>query len=160
MQFALIAAGHKLELHIAGEGECEVELAAMARTRPWLIFAGVILDRAAFLRDKHAFLLPSEFEGMPLALAEAMAAGIPPIISDLPSLRDMAGDAAMYVPVGNLTLFAQAMTRLVLERNLRDRLSMNARSRAEAFDIRGVATQYFEIYKRLDESRQTVPEAV
>lgn len=151
----LIASGFHIELHIAGEGACHAELAAMANTRPWLILAGAIHDPATFFVDKHAFLLPSQAEGMPLALAEAMTAGLPSIVSDLPSLREMAGEAALYVPVGGANALAIAMKRLMVEPELREHFANIARRRAAGFDIRTVAGEYVAIYRSLAKMRHT-----
>ncbi len=145
----LIAAGCDAELHIAGTGECRPELVEMATTRPWLILAGAVADPAAFLRGKHAFLLPSREEGMPLALAEAMASGLPAIVSDLPALRDMAGEAVRYVAVGNEAALAAAMHDLIRDPASRSHLARLARHRAQAFDIQSVSHRYHEFYRAL-----------
>jgi glycosyltransferase involved in cell wall biosynthesis len=145
----LVAAGLSLELHVAGEGECQTALAAMAASRPWLVLAGPIDDPASFLQDKHAFLLPSQAEGMPMALAEAMAAGLPAIVSDLPSLREMAGDAALYAPARSVGGLAGEMRRLMQENDVRERLSARARAQAWKFDLGGVAARYAAIYRRV-----------
>ncbi|MEL7148912.1 MAG: glycosyltransferase, partial [Bacteroidota bacterium] len=48
------------------------------------------------IRDYDLFLFPSRWEGFGIALVEAMAAGLPCLVSDLPVLREVAQDAAMY----------------------------------------------------------------
>ena len=144
----LIAAGYALELHIAGEGQCREQLTALANTRAWLKLAGHV-DPAAFLQGKHGFVLPSRAEGTPLALLEAMAAGLPAIVSDLPSLRDMAGDGASYVPAFERHALAQAMQHLMSDAGHWAQLGRTARRRAQDFDMRVVAAKYQAQYSHL-----------
>jgi glycosyltransferase involved in cell wall biosynthesis len=62
-----------------------------------------------------AFVLPSLFEGMPFAALEAMAAGLPSVLSDIGPHREIAADGveALLVPVGDSEATAQAIERLV-----------------------------------------------
>lgn len=52
---------------------------------------------AALLRDSRALLFPSFAEGFGLPLAEALAAGVPALCSDLPALREVGGDVPEYL---------------------------------------------------------------
>lgn len=144
----LIASGYALELHIAGEGECLAELITLADSRPWLKLAGTV-DPIEFLHGKHGFLMPSAAEGTPLALLEAMAAGLPAIVSDLPSLRDISGDAASYVAVSAKADLARAMMRLMCDPRRWEELSLAARRRAQDFDIREIAELYRALYHHI-----------
>lgn len=145
----LIAAGHSIELHIAGEGPVGPRLAAMAQSRPWLVLAGAIDDPAHFLRGKHAFLMPSQAEGMPLALAEAMASGLPSVVSDLPSLRSMAREGALYARPGASRDLARQMLHLISDHSVWADMGARARHLAQAFDIHDVARDYAAIYRQL-----------
>ena len=64
-----------------------------------------------------AFVLPSIFEGMPFAALEAMAAGVPCVLSDIGPHREIATDGvdAMLVPVGDPEATAQAIGRLMMD---------------------------------------------
>jgi glycosyltransferase involved in cell wall biosynthesis len=50
----------------------------------------------ALLCDYDFFLLPSLSEGMPVSLIEAIVSGVPSLISNLPQLRETAGNSALY----------------------------------------------------------------
>ena len=152
----LIAAGYALELHFAGEEQCRAQLTALANTRAWLKLAGHV-DPAVFLQGKHGFVLPSRAEGTPLALLEAMAAGLPAIVSDLPSLRDMAGDGASYVPAFERHALAQAMQHLMSDAGHWAQLGRTARRRAQDFDMRVVAAKYQARYSHLAASPRAQP---
>jgi len=67
------------------------------------------------LPASDAFVLPSMFEGMPFAALEAMAAGLPAVLSDIGPHREIAADGveALLVPVGDPAALAHAVERLV-----------------------------------------------
>jgi glycosyltransferase involved in cell wall biosynthesis len=71
---------------------------------------------AAIYRRAALLLLPSDAEGFGLPLIEAMACGTPSLVSDLPALREVGGDAAEYAPAGDLTAWIAAATALLEER--------------------------------------------
>ena len=57
------------------------------------------------INDYHFFIMSSIFEGQPVSLLEAMAAGLPVLLSDIPVLREVAGNAGLYFSLddpGNL----------------------------------------------------------
>ena len=66
-----------------------------------------------------AFVLPSLFEGMPFAALEAMAAGLPSVLSDIGPHREIATDGreALLVPVGDSNALAEAIERLMTNRD-------------------------------------------
>ena len=74
---------------------------------------------AALYRRAALVLQPSEAEGFGLPLAEAMACGAPLLVSDLPVLREVAGDAAVYRPVGDVPAWVEAALSLLDERSHR-----------------------------------------
>lgn len=67
------------------------------------------VDLRAVVAGASALLLPSRYEGFGLPVLEALACGVPVICSDLPVLREIAGDEARYVPVADDDAWAQAL---------------------------------------------------
>jgi glycosyltransferase involved in cell wall biosynthesis len=61
----------------------------------------------------HAFIYPSTFEGFGMPVLEAMAAGIPIACSDIPPLREVAGDAVLYFDPLNDDAIAAAIDRIM-----------------------------------------------
>lgn len=149
----LIDAGHKLELHVAGEGERGPALARLAQHRPWLKLMGPVAKPEAFMRQCHGFILPSRAEGMPLALMEAMAAGLACVVSDLPSLRAMAGSAARYAPAGVPAALATAMHSLMTDTTGTAHFSAAARLSAAKFNLASMATIYASHYRAICKQR-------
>jgi glycosyltransferase involved in cell wall biosynthesis len=92
---ALAAAAPAVVLWWAGSGPLEASLrAAVARSAhaERVRLLGRRADVAALLAGADLFLLPSRFEGAPLALLEAMAAGLPVVVSDIGAHRDVVAD--------------------------------------------------------------------
>jgi glycosyltransferase involved in cell wall biosynthesis len=81
---------------------------------------------AAVYRRASLVLQPSEAEGFGLPVAEALACGVPLLASDLPVLREVAGDAALYRPVGDVDAWTRCALDLLEERRA-DSPSMHAR---------------------------------
>jgi glycosyltransferase involved in cell wall biosynthesis len=70
---------------------------------------------AAVYRRATLVLLPSEREGFGLPVVEAMACGTPVVVSDLPVLHEVGGDAAVYCPTDDVACWVEAITDLVSE---------------------------------------------
>jgi glycosyltransferase involved in cell wall biosynthesis len=68
---------------------------------------------AALYRASSLVLLPSEAEGFGLPVIEALACGATVLASDIPVLREVGGDAAVYCPAGDVPAWAGAIDRLL-----------------------------------------------
>ena len=71
----------------------------------------------------------SREEGFGFTPLEGLAAGVPPVVSDLPVFAETLGDAALRVPVGDAGALADALLRLEQEPELRERLAAAGRER-------------------------------
>lgn len=71
---------------------------------------------AAVYRRAALVILPSEEEGFGLPVLEAMTCGTPVVASDLPVLREVGGEAAVYLPVGGVEEWGATIGRLLAER--------------------------------------------
>ncbi len=91
-----------------------------------------------------ALVSPSAFgEGWSNAIAEAMAAGLPVIATDVGDASRIVGDTGMIVPPGNIEALAEAMRQLQHDFNLRAGLGIAAHLRAvEKFSLDVCATRY------------------
>ena len=103
------------------------------------------------LRSADVFALPSYFEGMPLAMLEAMAAGLPVVTTDVPGCMDTAGrdDAGLISPAGDVQAMAADLRRLMTDEGLRRRLAEHAHKRAAAHDWPRVVALYEQAYKQV-----------
>ncbi|MDQ6824097.1 MAG: glycosyltransferase family 4 protein [Candidatus Eremiobacteraeota bacterium] len=94
---------------------------------------------------------PSRYEGFGLPVLEAMAAGTPVIASDIPSLREAAGDAAEFVPPGDAVALAAAIARLLSDDDLASRLRDRGTRRAAEFTWAEAAKQTLQTIQRAAE---------
>lgn len=105
---------------------------------------------AAVYRHASVALLPSEREGFGLPLVEALACGTPVIASDIPVLREVAGEAAEYCRVGDVPAWTQSVVALLEERDRApaDWLNRKARGveRASQFSWATYAASVVAVY--------------
>ena len=146
---ALVGERHpRVQLRLAGEGPERAALGARADGLP-IQFAGEIDDSPAFLRELDIFCLSSRREGLPFALLEAMAMGVPSVATDVGQIRSALGDSVLLVPAGQPQALAAALERLIDDPVAR--ASLGDRGRAlvrERHDVRLMAEATMELYQR------------
>lgn len=94
-------------------------------------------DVPALMRASDLFVLPSIYEGLPLALLEAMAVGLPVVATDLPEIREAVTEqGAALVPVGKPELLAAAIVRLITVPEAANAVAREGRVQVETrFDL-------------------------
>jgi glycosyltransferase involved in cell wall biosynthesis len=115
--------------------------------RGWLEEA----EKERLLREASVFVLPSTSEGLPMALLEAMAYGLAIVATDVGGVPDVLSDGgdALVVPAGDPAALAAALSRLVADGELRERLGAAARERAQRLNAEEVTGRLEEIYRDL-----------
>lgn len=93
----------------------------------------------------RAFVYPSTFEGFGMPVLEALAAGIPVACSDIPPLREVAGDAVLYFDPLTEGDIASAIERVMTDASLQERLATVGRERARPFTWERCAEQTLKI---------------
>lgn len=135
-------------LALAGQGPLRREHEVRARSlglEDRVVFLGVREDVLALHRAARVFVLPSEGEGMPNALLEALAAGTPSVATEVPGTLEVARHEreALLVPAGDSRALAAALERLLSDEALRARLSAAGQARvAERYDVDQSAARY------------------
>lgn len=79
-------------------------------------------DLPAIYCGATAFVFPTKHEGFGIPVLEALACGLPTIASDLPVLREVAGDAVLYFDHNDKRAISNAMARIVSDKHLRQDL--------------------------------------
>jgi glycosyltransferase involved in cell wall biosynthesis len=100
-------------------------------------------------RACDCFVLPSLAEGFGLPLVEAMSRGAPVACSDRSSLPEIAGGAALMFDPFDPGAIADAVTRVLADEALRERLVAAGRERARAFSWDAAARGTLAAYRRL-----------
>jgi glycosyltransferase involved in cell wall biosynthesis len=102
-----------------------------------------------------AFVLSSLLEGFSSAIIEAMAAGLPLVVTDVPGIRGVVADnrEGLLVPPRSPAALAAAMRRMVEDAELRARLSSAARQTAARYNWPTVVGEYENLYRELNTSR-------
>jgi glycosyltransferase involved in cell wall biosynthesis len=114
-------------------------------------FFGFVPDKtlAVLYRLARAFVFPSLYEGFGLPPLEAMASGTPVITSNLSSLPEVVGDAALLIDPYDPSAIADAMRRVLLDSDLRDDLRQRGLRRVSEFSwersVRRVRAIYEEV---------------
>ncbi len=134
---------------LVGDGPWRDELAA--RATPGVLFAGNRSDVGEWLAAADVVVLPSRWEGMSLAMLEAMACARSVVASDVSGVRDALGsDAGAIVPAEDAHALAGALADRLLDRARSDAEGRAGRTRVEAHhDIRQTATAITELYSEL-----------
>jgi glycosyltransferase involved in cell wall biosynthesis len=96
----------------------------------------------------EAFVYPSIFEGWGLPVAEAMACGVPPLISNVSSLPEAAGDVGIQLPPQDETAWCAALSRAIHDSAWRAEQSERAQARARHFTWLNTAQATLETYRR------------
>jgi glycosyltransferase involved in cell wall biosynthesis len=92
---------------------------------------------------------PSLYEGFGFPVAEAMAAGVPVLTSDVSSLPEIAGEAALLVDPESLEEICAGLERLLASPSLRERLGGAGRKRAREFRWAVTARRSLEWFRRI-----------
>ncbi len=101
-------------------------------------------DYAPLLSGATAFTFPSRYEGFGIPLVEAMAAGTPLVASDIPPHREVAGDAALFVPPQETDAWIDVLARVARDASLRGELRARGLERAQAFSWERTADRTWE----------------
>lgn len=149
---AVSRTGRAVHAAVAGDGPLRGEVEGIARRLGVPLTVTGWLEResvAEFLSALDVFCFPSLWEGFSNALLEAMASGLPIAASDIPSNREMLGDAAVFVPCGDTGALAGALAGLYGDDALRARLSEAALRRAPGFSIQKMIGRYEALFEEV-----------
>jgi glycosyltransferase involved in cell wall biosynthesis len=151
----------RAKFFLVGEGPLRQTLEAQARTLGLgdrFIFHGFARDVAAVLSAFDLSVFPSLWEGTPLTVFEALAAGKPIVATDADGLIDVltAGRDAVIVPRRNAAALAEATIALIDHPAERARLAAAARETGREYDISTFVRKMERLYGILhDVSRRT-----
>jgi len=142
-------------LFLLGEGpllENMKQLADKLSITDSIIFKGHVSNIVDYLNAGDIFVLPSLQEGMPTALLESMACGLPPVAPRIGGVEDIIEDGynGILVKPGDADDLANGIISLIEDEELRKRISENAyRTINENYRLESVVPKYIKLYKEL-----------
>jgi len=108
-------------------------------------------DLPALYSEAVCLAYPSLYEGIGLPVLEAMACGIPVVTSNISSMPEVAGDAALLVDPYDVPALADALRRLLTDATLRADLVSRGFRQAARFTWARAAQQLIDVYRRLSD---------
>jgi len=135
-----------------GEQVRLVELANELGVADRLELMGWSDEPRRYLSGFDVFVLPSRQEGFPLAVVEAMLAGVPVVAADVGSVGEAVidGETGLLAPAGDAQAFAERLRQLLSDRELARRLGSSGRDRArELFTAKAMALAFESLYREI-----------
>jgi glycosyltransferase involved in cell wall biosynthesis len=144
---------NRARLVLAGDGDVEGvrKLAAPAGDRIVVLSWIDSAERDRLLAQSDVFALPSRAEGVPMALLEAMANGLPSITTPVGGIPDVfrdGVDGTMVTP-GDVDQIRAAMVHFITDDAARVVAGRLAREQARQYDVHVYARRLAEIYQRI-----------
>jgi glycosyltransferase involved in cell wall biosynthesis len=127
------------------------ELVRSARLEKRVQFLGFVADEdlPALYSAAGAFAFPSLYEGFGLPVLEAMACGVPVVTSNVSSLPEVAGEAALLVDPQDVTALAEALSRALTDDKQRQLMIRRGLARVKLFTWEAAAARLKDHYVRL-----------
>jgi len=151
--FARVAATRPdARLQLVGDGPDRPALEALAASlgvASRVEFLGFRNDVAELLAAADVFLMSSHYEGVSIAILEAMRAGLPVVGTQVGGIPEtvLQGESGLLVPDGDEAAFADAMLTLLQDASRRATLGRAATQRQrDAFSLESAAQRYLQIY--------------
>ncbi|MFP5322140.1 MAG: glycosyltransferase family 4 protein [Acidimicrobiia bacterium] len=147
-------------VHAGGDG-WQVErlaeaVAAMAHPERFRRLGHVPHDQLGHLyAGARAFAYPSVYEGFGIPVLEAMAVDVPVVTTDVPAVREVAGDAALIVDPGDVDALAEAIGRAWTDESWRQEAVRRGRARCERYSWDACVDGIVELYRRAAGSGRT-----
>lgn len=140
----LLAGGGSLRL------DCE-KMAAELGLAARIHFLGTTPDVAGLLAASDIFALASNWEGTPLAVIEAMAAGLPVVATSVGGVPELVTDGltGVLTPAGDIGSMVSALGRLARDAGLRQLMGRAARLRSAGFGVDAMVSAYASLFERL-----------
>lgn len=153
---------YRLEIFGSGADREKLELLAQELGIADVVdFRGADPEAIVRIADAACYVLCSKYEGMPNALMEAMAVGLPCVATDCPNGPAeliVHGENGLLVPVGNVQKLAEAITEMLRDRDFAERCGDNAMKIRSTHSMDVVAQEYMnyieEALKRYQEKKQ------
>lgn len=143
-----------LRVWLVGDGSLRAQLeqyVANENLAPIVQFLGYRGDVMEILKASDVFVLPSRYEAMPISLLEAMASGLPCIVTDVGDNAKVVEDgiSGIVVPPENPEVLATALKKVLADPKMRRVMGEAARREAQQYSVERMAARVTEVYEEL-----------
>ena len=116
-----------------------------------IIFAGYVPDEELvyFYRNAEIFVYPSYYEGFGIPVLEAMKSGCPVITSNISSLPEVAGNAAILIDPNREEELTIAINLILIDKTVRENMIKKGFDNSAEFDWEKTAERSLEIFKNV-----------
>lgn len=159
----LVQRGVHARIVAVGQGPQDAELHALRDElglADRVILTGFRDDAVRVMAACDAFVLASRWEGLPVAVMEAVGLGLPIVSTAVGGMAEEFTDGvdALLVPPGDASALADALERVATDEGLRDRLARASRDRAADFGVARTMEVIEATYEELAATRPSAPE--
>lgn len=112
-------------------------------------FMGDYTEIPKLLSQCDIFVLCSDWEGLPLSVLEAMAAGLPIVATNVGGIPDIVKENGILVPPGDVQMLAEAMLTLINDNATREHMARVSTELVKQYDIKNSSKSYEDIYIKL-----------
>lgn len=144
----------RVSLRIAGEGPLMNDLRESIinlNLSDCINLLGNRRDIPQLLADSDLFVMSSKWEGLPIALLEAMMTGLPVVVTDVGGCRDVvdACGAGLVVPPNDATRLSEALETLICDAAKRSSISITAKRAAKTYSISTACEKHLIVYNSI-----------
>jgi glycosyltransferase involved in cell wall biosynthesis len=140
-----------IKVAIVGEGEYRNELEKLADNDPRIIFTGNQTEESLdqFYSQAKMFIQASEMEGLSISLLEAMAHGLPCMVSDISANREASGDTALYFTPQNTVSLKEKLVYALNHETEMQELGKKGKERTDKmFNWNLISDETIKVYKK------------
>ena len=151
----------QIQLCVYGEGSCREALEAQIKDLGLdgrVSLKGAVRDIQTYTRNAKVFAMTSDYEGLPNALLEALAMGLPCVSTDCSPggartlIED--GTSGCVVPCGDVEAVASALERLLSDRAYAQVLGQNALNIRQRVSSKKIANQWLQLFYKTAKRRK------
>lgn len=138
-----------IELVIIGDGDQRkilTELIQELNLTDKITLLGWQSDTAYWLAQSDIYIQSSVMEGFSIGVLEAMASGLPMVVSDAGAIVEAVEDAGLIFPIGDSDLLAKHLDAIANDLSLRAKLAELSLKRVEPYSLKAMWDKYYDAY--------------
>lgn len=141
----------EIKLVLVGDGELRSELESQIETlgiKKDVYLSGNVNNVNEYLAKADVFVLSSDYEGLPLSVLEAMAAGLPVLSTDVGGVADIVTNNGRLIPPKDVNKLKEAIVEFATNHAMRYEMGCNSAKNAKQYDSTEFIKQYEKLYMK------------